>query len=529
MLRRRPGHTAHDDDGNGKFKSTGSPSSQQESSSSIVSNITLMCVVIFFITAGFLQHYYDESRSQAHLPGTAANLNHYKKVVKQPFFSKKRGYKQSMLTPEQDAALELDKEDRRYHTVFSTDCSPYQHWQSYLVFFSAMKMHQTGFVTRIASGCDAEQADAMQEWFKSDIQFMSKRFRLQLTPHFSGIKNEAGETVGDYKFFNKPFGVLYWMENSPALQYHNDTYGFFPSGTIKDVVIIIDPDMALMRPITGDFSDDRETVISGRRKDKILARKVASGQPFAQVYGFGAQWARLDLEKICGPGTPAAKVDQADGFRHYPAGPPYIGTVADMYQIALHWTKFVPGVYEQYPHLLAEMFAFSIAAAHLKMPFQLIDSLMISKVDVGGEGWPLVDQIPAEEVCAFAKDPVHSQHAVPSVVHMCQRYAVGSEWFFTKRKIPSDIYDCDTPLFAEPPDDLAMTTHYRWPPGGHKQDMTVQETVRESFMICYIYSLMNQAAAFYKQNACSSGGINLAKTRNLVQYMADKNKKKEAE
>jgi hypothetical protein len=428
-----------------------------------------------------------------------------------------------MLTPAQDAALEFDKDGNRYHLVFSTDCSPYQHWQSYLVYFTAMKVHQTGTVTRIASGCDEDQAAAMQQWFQTDVAFMSKRFRLQLTPHFSQIKNEKGETVGDYKFFNKPFGTLYWLEHSPDLVYNNETKSF-PTRLQNDIVILIDPDMGLMRPITGDFSDERETVVSARRKEDFVVQKVGPGKPFAQVYGFGTQWARLDLEKICGVGTPAAAVNAVDGFVHYPAGPPYIGTVADMHQIALHWTKFVPGVYEQYPHLLAEMFAFSIAAAHLKLPFQLIDSLMISKIDVGGEGWPLVDHIPAESVCAFAKEPDHSQYAVPSVVHLCQRYSVGVEWFFSKRKIPSDIYDCATPLFAEPPGNLAAVTDYRWPPKGKKTPMSKKEAVRETFILCYLYSIVNQAATFYKTNACAAGDINLEKSRNLVQYIAGEKK-----
>lgn len=40
------------------------------------------------------------------------------------------------------------------HIVFSTDCSPYQDWQSLLVFHSAHQVGQTGLMTRIASGCD---------------------------------------------------------------------------------------------------------------------------------------------------------------------------------------------------------------------------------------------------------------------------------------------------------------------------------------------------------------------------------------
>lgn len=106
----------------------------------------------------------------------------------------------------------------RYHLIFSTDCSPYQQWQSYLVYFTALKVGQTGHVTRIASGCDEEGKQATQKWFDDHIQHMSSRFHLLLTPKFSGIKDADGNTIGDYKFFNKPFGTKYWLEHSPQLK-----------------------------------------------------------------------------------------------------------------------------------------------------------------------------------------------------------------------------------------------------------------------------------------------------------------------
>jgi peptidyl serine alpha-galactosyltransferase len=172
------------------------------------------------------------------------------------------------------------------------------------------------------------------------------------------------------------------------------------------------------------------------------------------------------------------------------------------------------------------MFAYCIAAAHLELPHQLIDSLMISAVDANGEGWPFIDQIPAAEVCSFAKFPDHSKYAVPSVVHLCQRYVVGKEWFFAKRKLPSDVYDCDVPLFKEPPDDLATIYDYQWPPNGQKKNLTPKEIVRESFMICYLYSIVNEAATFYKKSSCSAETINVTKSRDLVQlFHEDRNKK----
>ena len=127
--------------------------------------------------------------------------------------------------------------------------------------------------------------------------------------------------------------------------------GSFPDHVKEDIVILIDPDMGLLRPLTRDFTNDKEVVIAKRRKDHILSRTVGPRKPFAQVYGFGVQWSRLDLEKIAGPGTPASKVSTEDGFLYYPVGPPYLGTVADMHKIATKWSEFVPKVYEQYPYV----------------------------------------------------------------------------------------------------------------------------------------------------------------------------------
>ena len=490
----------------------------------IIPHWVVCLIVVFFVAAGFTQNYWKKSRFEA--LSHSHNHHHHHPHSHHGGGSTNTKRIHSLLTPAQDEELERDSHTGlRYHLVFSTDCSPYQHWQSYLVFFTAMKVQQPGHVTRIASGCGEEEAAAMQEWFDRDVQPLSKRFHLQLTPHFSDIKDEEGNSIGDYKFFNKPFGLKYWMENSPQLNYQQNNGGFDKS-LQNDVVILIDPDMGILRKITADFSDDRESLIATPRQSHVLSRKVEPGKPFAQVYGFGTQWQRLDLEKIAGPNTPAAKVSQEDGRLYYPVGPPYLATVPDMHRIAVSWSAFVPATYAQYPHLLAEMFAFCIAAAHEELPHQLMDSLMISAVNAGGEGWPLVDAIPAEEVCAFAKNIDHSKYAVPSVVHLCQRYMMGDEWFFSKRKVPADIYDCDVPLFSEPPDDLAVKYDFKQAPGGGKrQELSPKEAVREAFMLCYLHSVVNEAAAFYKQHACEDEReINLEKTRSLVQLFEEQKK-----
>ncbi len=121
-------------------------------------------------------------------------------------------------------------------------------------------------------------------------------------------------------------------------------------------------------------------------------------------------------------------------------GPPYLATVRDMYNIAKKWVEFVPKVHAEYPHLLAEMYAFCIAAAHLNLPHELVEHTMVSNVDIGGEGWPFVDKLSQrtrkKNVCeTMTNGSIDYLHApsssipLPTVIHFCQRYILG-EWFF---------------------------------------------------------------------------------------------------
>jgi hypothetical protein len=394
---------------------------------------------------------------------------------------------------------------------------------SLLVFFTAMKVRQPGHVTRIVSGCDPEEAEAMTAWFDRSVRFMSKRFHIHLTPKFSEVKNEDGKVIGDYKFFNKPYGLKHWLERFELIGFHTSTGTFDHS---DDIVILIDPDMILMRPITKDFSDARETLISENRRQHLLSTEVKHGVPFGQTYGLGTQWKKFDLDEIAGKDSPAKKVTNEEGKLYYPVGPPYIGTVTDMYQIAVKWSEFVPRVHAQYPHLLAEMYAFCIAAAHLGLRHMLIDSLMASNPGTGGEAWELVDRIPSEEVCEFAQNPDNSKYSVPSVLHMCQRYSVGLDWFFGKHKIPNDIYDCSTPLFLEPPSNLALLYDYKWPPNAKaKTPLSPKLIKHNAFMVCGLTRALNDAAIFHKTATCPPGTANLERSRTVADLFVEKKTK----
>jgi hypothetical protein len=56
-------------------------------------------------------------------------------------------------------------------------------------------------------------------------------------------------------------------------------------------------------------------------------------------------------------------------------------------------------VFEGHPHLLAEMYSYSVAAAHLQLPHLRLDSYMTSETEAYGEGWGYVDELASEDIC----------------------------------------------------------------------------------------------------------------------------------
>ena len=347
---------------------------------------------------------------------------------------------------------------------------------------------------------------------------MSDRYRIHFTPHFSGVKDEAtGEVKGDYKFFNKPYGLKHFLEHGELMGLDDVSNAADEAGgrmkRPDDVIILADPDFLLLRPLTDDFSDVTETLV-GKRRTGVYRKMaetngnvVSGGHPYAQAYGLGTQWRKFDLNAIAGIDSPAKDVSQSDGALYYPVGPPYVGIASDMYSISIAWSEFVPRVYAEYPHLLAEMYAYCIAAAHLNLPHTIIDSMMVSSVGsgeggTGGEGWEYVLNVPAEEICDYGMHPNHDVRRMPNVVHYCQHYGV-ARYMFGKRRVPHDVFTCEHPPLLEPPIDLG-SGKYPWIEtklGSKRVEMKAGKEKMEAFMVCALTRGVNDALAFFKENA----------------------------
>jgi peptidyl serine alpha-galactosyltransferase len=280
----------------------------------------------------------------------------------------------SDIIPEADSQEEGDT----FHLVFSTGCTPFQNWQSYVFFHRAMVVQQPGCVTRIASGCSPERQRDLRSFFEEHIATMASAaspgsFRIHFTPDYSNVK--AGE---HYPYFNKPFGVRHWMEN--VLGYRNDAAAASPrNGNEHDntIVVLLDPDELLLRPFAkNDFSDGSWVRRSHQHRkngvgagdsqhDKPRWTRVEPGKPIGQLYAYGLQWKnKINMTLLVPPDGPTSPVDDmSDGeaMEGYVVGPPLLATASDLYKIVTQWTEFVPLVHDQYPHLLAEMVRSSLA------------------------------------------------------------------------------------------------------------------------------------------------------------------------
>ena len=198
--------------------------------------------------------------------------------------------------------------------------------------------------------------------------------------------------------------------------------------------------MIFLRPITAKVRGEKNLLYNkvAHGEEENLMERVSLGHAAGQMYGLGAPWARdyhkkFNKTRICGVGSPCTTDTEAFGDEHYSVGPPYVLVKEDMLRLTETWTQFVPRVFENYPYLLAEMYAYSMAASHERLPHFSPHSYMVSEPDGRDEGWPWIDQI--EDVCEPPVNGIyHPESPLPNVMHYCQTYRVG-DIGFAKRQV----------------------------------------------------------------------------------------------
>ena len=268
----------------------------------------------------------------APMQATNASERNRKQTTMTPeFLGKKSVNKTKAITPERPP----------YHVVFSTSCDDQQDWESFVFFYHAHKVKQPGTVTRIASGCSAARRGRLQVFHEQNIRPLNENFHVHFTPGFAR-REEIGKAR--YKYMNKPFGLRHWLEN---VLHMNETDH---SLEVEDgIVILMDPDMILLRPIVHDYTNEDVIFVENDPQTKV----VKHGFPMAQQDGYlSNEWMYLNISHVTNGGS-IKNVTSNDGPRHYNSGPPYLATVRDMYNIVVLWTEYTPRVYQIYPRLFA--------------------------------------------------------------------------------------------------------------------------------------------------------------------------------
>ncbi|KAG7354688.1 hypothetical protein IV203_004044 [Nitzschia inconspicua] len=397
-----------------------------------------------------------------------------------------------------------------FHVIFSSGCSTFQDWQSYVFFYHVLQSGQEGHVTRIASGCPTStEENTLKDLFKEEIETMKPGYHhLHLTPDFSRIPKKHPDK---FKYFNKPYGVRHWMEHALGYPDNHELHD-------DSIIVLLDPDQILLRPFTRDFSNSSEywrlqDVYRGKTvlDRPHISHKVEHGSPFSQQYGYGIQWlTKVRPEYVFQDRlpTPVSNMTRKEATDYYFAmGPPYVATAKDMWSIVTTWSDIVPRVHDEYPYLLAEMFGYNLAAAHLGLRHTIAHSFAVSDIFSGGEGWPLIDAVPAEDVCHNFPPSEY-----PHVIHYCQRYFLG-KWFIGKYKLRKDFISCDSPLLKIPPADLALRYDYAIMPGdGSRKALKPKHAKEEVFMLCAMIDALNSAAKYYKDKHCDKANYEYSYT-----------------
>jgi len=414
------------------------------------------------------------------------------------------------------------------HVIYSTDCSAYQNWQSITLYYSALLCGQQGQITRIASGCTAEETAELHGTYKKVFPENYRvgsaggggrdglTFRLHSTPDFKHDET----TNKKYAFYNKPRGLKHWLDNA------------VPSIPADEVVALLDPDMIFLRPLTARVRGDPTKMYNKNnyvdKKSGIMVQEmqefVVTGKPVAQMYGLGAPWTddhhkKFNRKAICDADSPCLEVEREDGEQHYSVGPPYLATRADFDRIAKSWVDLVPKVFAQYPFLLAEMYAYSMAAAHEGLPHAQFYHYMVSNSEGGGEGWDYVDDL--DDVCEApsvpSKDAVPQMHVgdvtverfydgkpLPVLFHYCQHFKLTEELNFYKgAHRDANSMSCATKLLpvCEPGTagkDIDFKQHKR----GTDIYKSTRKKKRGGFAVNLIHRVYNKAVARYQQRMC---------------------------
>jgi len=447
---------------------------------------------------------------------------------------------------------EQNAHDEAIHILFSTDCSVFQDWQALVLFHSAHQVGQLGHITRIASGCDAKAQFELVTLY-ARLWPVSRTDGWVYSVHFpSDFKAEVAKAY-------KPFGVQHWLQVNahPALtktSIHSRSSSGDGSKTTHPlvgndtIIALIEPDFLFLRPLTVRLGKNPASLYPPEyttHQQTEMPDYVQKGNPVGQsVHALGSPWAGpenrqkskkslrgregedhyFDVEYICGKASACSTVTVKEAAKWYAVGPPYIVHIDDFRQIVDAWVLMVPkiqsGSGSGLPNRIAVVHAYNMAAAHLQLPHTTVLQHLITHVDYSdSEGWKWIDML-GDDVCQPPTENLHDAEkkifypmsTLPSLLHYHQYYGIG-EYGFYKHKFETKYFQCNSPLLVEPPIDIGKTRVVQKARGAVK--VSEINARRNSFMLCTISRVVNDAILDVKVRSCHGGGDSEGNIRDV--------------
>ena len=302
------------------------------------------------------------------------------------------------------------------HIVFSTSCNEFQHWQTEVLLNTAKRVGQRGKITHIIAGCEEREDTGMEgkERFithaagAGDNIVSDKLWRKSSHPHFALHYAPSIPEAKEFPWFNKPWSFYHWMKTAKPKE---------------RVIVLLDPDEFFLEPLT-QGEKKREDLINNwpSSLQHLVTDVVQPGMAVAQMYGFGAVWMRMfDRKKLCGAASYCSTISDAEANYYYPVGPPYLIHQQDFKPVMdLWWERFMKPAYAaDKGDIQVDMYAYIMAAAHLKVKHVTLQQYMVSCPDCSGEGWAYVDAMKTMS----CRDPAFPQGARrPGFIHAAQHY-----------------------------------------------------------------------------------------------------------
>eukprot|EP01065_Artemidia_motanka_P010763 TRINITY_DN15762_c0_g1_i1.p1 TRINITY_DN15762_c0_g1~~TRINITY_DN15762_c0_g1_i1.p1 ORF type:complete len:507 (+),score=167.50 TRINITY_DN15762_c0_g1_i1:62-1522(+) len=390
----------------------------------------------------------------------------------------------------------------RMHVVFSTACNAFFHWQAQTVLWTALQtMGESANFTLIVVGCDAggvpdeNLTHSTHQKEQEKVVPPEAWVRLVAPPHFRVHFAPSCPQAKSFPWYNKPWSFLHWFqETSPR----------------EDVVVILDPDQFFLTGLEEPRGSAAALTTVSAAAQREVTGVVAPHRAVAQQYGFGSSWFQF-RDATCPAGSLCRSANESYATDYFSVGPPLMVHSSDAR--SLLWFEYMQPVLAQDGgrDILADMWAYSMAAAHLDVPHQRYDHFMVSNTRADGEGWQWVDELKTMS----CRDPgpfLATARRLPTVLHAASHAKVGYPpipadrhgydieehplggdlWNFHKGHVPAEFLDCDQPLLVRPPDDLFNV-----------QTETLGR--REAFFVCLYTFVVNGAAHAYKSRNCPNG------------------------